>query len=92
MDVTPELQRAAEDRLYLRERVDGIAETLTRNTVILEQNTESLKDHMKQTRLIEKRVLMLEENRKFRKWLVYILGLITTVAGAILVIKQLLGK
>lgn len=92
MDVNSELLKSAGDRQYLRERVDHIADTLSRNTVILEQNTESLKEHMQQTALIAKRVTMLEEGRKFVKWLGYILGLIATVAGAILAVRQLLGK
>lgn len=91
-ELTGQWQQATEDRLYLRERVDHISDILSRNTVILEQNTESLKEHMQQTRLIERRVRMLEETRKFGKWLVYLIGLITTVGGAILVVKQLFGR
>lgn len=81
-----------EDLQYLRERVDTIGETLTRNTVILEQNTKSLEEHMRQTIAIEKRVTYMEEKRKFTKWLVYIMGLLGTASGAIISLKQLLGK
>tara|TARA_R110000868_G_scaffold59698_1_gene183284 strand:- start:125 stop:376 length:252 start_codon:yes stop_codon:yes gene_type:complete len=43
----------SEEIKYIRERVDGIAETLARNTVVLEKNTESLKEHMRRTDLLE---------------------------------------
>lgn len=71
--------------------MDGIAEVLTRNTVILEENTTSLKEHMYRTDLLEKRVDAHEIPFKSIKWLCYILGLIGTAAGSILAIRQLIG-
>jgi hypothetical protein len=41
------------DLQYLRERVDGIADVLSKNTAVLEQNTESLKEHMRRTEILE---------------------------------------
>lgn len=79
-----------EDLQYLRERVDSIADVLTRNTVVLEQNTDSLKEHMKQTGLIARRVQLLEETGKFMKWLGVIIACLSTAVGAILGISQLL--
>lgn len=45
-----------EDLQYLRERVDGIADTLAKNTAVLEANTSSLREHMRRTELLETRV------------------------------------
>lgn len=77
------------DLQYLRERIDGVADTLSRNTVILEANTKSLEEHMRRTDLLERRVEVALIPVKVAKWLGYIIGLLGTGAGAILAIKQL---
>lgn len=79
-----------EEFRYLRSRVDQVAETQARHTEILERNTESLVKHVKRTDDLQNHVRNLEWPFMVIKWLVYILGLTGTGAGAILAIKQLL--
>lgn len=81
-----------EEFKYLRNRVDGIADTLARNTTILEANTESLKEHMRRTELLEAQVDRAIIPYNVMKWTAYILGLLGTIGGGILGIRQLLGK
>lgn len=76
-----------EDIQYLRERVDGIGETLAKNTAILEQNTESLKEHMRRTELLEKHMDVALIPIKATKWLVSVAAAIATIYSAIQLLK-----
>lgn len=77
-----------EEMQYIRERVDGIAGTLARNTAILEANTESLKEHMRRTELLEQNMETALLPIRAAKILGYILGLLGTIGGAILAWSQ----
>lgn len=85
------------DITYLRDRVDGIAEVLieqskqlTRNTVILELNTESLQEHMRRTEALEKQMDVALIPVKGLKWLGILITLLGTAIGAILGISELI--
>lgn len=80
------------DLNYLRERIDVISDVLTRNTVILEKNTESLQEHMRRTDILEQQMQTALIPVKTAKILGYIIGLLTTTAGAILGIWELFRK
>lgn len=74
---------------YVRGRVDEMAETLVKNTVILEANTESLREHMRRTDLLEKQMETALIPIKVGKLLGYIIGLLGTAVGGILGLYQL---
>ncbi len=78
------------DIQYLRERMDEVSEVLTRNTVILEQNTDSLKEHMRRTAALEGQMETALIPIKLAKWLGIIITCLGTAIGAILGITQLL--
>lgn len=78
------------DIQYVRERVDNIAVTQAMHGVILEKNTESLVEHVRRTNELEKLVLDHDFLFKVVKFGIYGFGLIGTIAGAILAIRQLL--
>lgn len=78
-----------EDIQYLRQRVDGIADVLTKNTTVLEANTESLKEHMKRTELLEEQMETALIPIKASKILAYVLGFIGTIAGAVVGLHEL---
>lgn len=80
-----------DDIQYLRSRVDHIADTQSRQTAILEKNTESLAEHMRRTEALENRVEDHEFPFKVMRFIAYGLGLIATIAGAILSIQSLLN-
>jgi len=77
---------------YLRERIDQIADTLSKNTAILESNTESLKEHIRRTDLLEQQMDTALLPIHFMRWLAYGIGVVLTVAGTVLGIWQLIGK
>jgi hypothetical protein len=67
---------------YIRQRLDDVSDTLSRHTVILEANTESLREHMRRTDLLEKQVdVALIPIRVSRAALV-VLGVLGSIAGA----------
>lgn len=78
------------DLQYVRERVDSIAVTQAMHGVILEKNTESLVEHMRRTEALEKIIMDHDFLFKLVKFAIYGFGLIGTIAGAILAIRQLL--
>ncbi len=78
-----------DDMRYLRDRVDGIADVLVRNTVILEKNTESLAEHMRRTAALEKQMDTALIPIKAVKWFGVFITLLGTAVGAILSFKQL---
>ena len=75
---------------YLRERIDSISDTLSKNTAILESNTESLREHMRRTAMLEEQMEMALIPIQFIKWSVYVLGVLGTIAGAAAGLWQLL--
>lgn len=69
------------DMQYLRDRVDGIADTLSRNTVILENNTESLKEHMRRTAALEEQMQVALLPIKVARILAWVIGVLGTLAA-----------
>lgn len=78
--------------IYLRERIDQIADILSKNTAILEANTDSLKEHIRRTELLEQQMDTALLPIYFMKWLAYGIGIVGTIAGTVLGIWQLVGK
>lgn len=74
---------------YLRERVDSISDTLSKNTAILESNTESLREHIRRTEILEEQMDTALLPIRVTKGALYILGVIGTIAGAVLALWQL---
>lgn len=77
-----------DDITYLRTRVDGIADTLAKNTVVLEANTESLREHIRRTDLLEKQMDTALIPIKAIKIGAYLLGLLGTIFGGIMAIRE----
>lgn len=76
-----------EDIQYLRQRVDGIGETLAKNTAILEQNTDSLREHMRRTELLEKQMDTALLPIRAIKWLASVVIAIGSIYSVIKLLK-----
>lgn len=55
-----------EELVYIRTRVDEIADSVARHEVILDRNTSSLEQHMKRT---EQNELLIQELMRYRYYL-----------------------
>lgn len=82
------MQEFRDEMQYVRSRVDGIADTLAHNTAILEKNTESLKEHMRRTEILETQMETALIPIKSVKILAYIFGLITAIGSGIMAVMQ----
>lgn len=63
--------------------------TLARLTSSVEQNTKDVAEHIARTEILEGRVDILEEPRRVRKYLIKVLLVLGSIAGAILAICKL---